>query len=143
MMAAMVLSALFPVVALLGLGIATAIGCRAIGLSPIVGYIVLGLALILSGIPSAFESATIALLAELGVVFLLFAVGLHFSLKHIRERASDIFAFGPIQVLFATVALGLIGLVCGFAPLPAFLIGAVLSMSSTEEVQRQKAKQHL
>jgi len=141
-MDAMVLSALFPVVALLGLGIATAIGCRAIGLSPIVGYIVLGLALKVSGVPSAFESATISLLAELGVVFLLFDVGLHFSLKHIRERASDIFAFGPIQVLFATVALGLIGLLCGFAPLPAFLIGAVLSMSSTAVVARLIAERH-
>jgi monovalent cation:H+ antiporter-2, CPA2 family len=141
-MDALVLSTLFPVIALLSLGVATAIGCRAIGLSPIVGYIALGLALKASGIPTVFETATISVLAELGVVFLLFDVGLHFSLKHVRERASDIFAFGPVQVLFATVVLGIIGLACGYAPLPAFLIGAVLSMSSTAVVARLIAERH-
>jgi CPA2 family monovalent cation:H+ antiporter-2 len=50
--------------------------------------------------------SAIQLLAELGVVFLLFEIGLHFSLKRIKEQASDIFAFGPLQILFATVGLG-------------------------------------
>jgi CPA2 family monovalent cation:H+ antiporter-2 len=141
-MDAVVLSTLFPVIALLALGIATAVGCRAIGLSPIVGYIALGIALKASGIAIVFDNATISVLAELGVVFLLFDVGLHFSLKHIRERASDIFAFGPVQVLFATLLLGVVALICGFAPLPAFLIGAVLSMSSTAVVARLIAERH-
>ena len=141
-MDAVVLSTLFPVIALLALGIATAVGCRAIGLSPIVGYIALGIALKASGIPIVFDNATISVLAELGVVFLLFDVGLHFSLKHVRERASDIFAFGPVQVLFATLLLGIVALICGFAPLPAFLIGAVLSMSSTAVVARLIAERH-
>jgi monovalent cation:H+ antiporter-2, CPA2 family len=141
-MDAMVLSALFPVIALLGLGIAVAIGCRTLGLSPIVGYIALGLVLKASGIPMTFADGTIAVLAELGVVFLLFDVGLHFSLKHVRERASDIFAFGPVQVLFATVLIGLIALAFKFPPGPAFLIGAVLSMSSTAVVARLIAERH-
>jgi CPA2 family monovalent cation:H+ antiporter-2 len=141
-MDAMVLSTLFPVIALLSLGIATAIGCRALGLSPIVGYITLGIALKAAGLPKVFEGETISVLAELGVVFLLFDVGLHFSIKHVRERASDIFAFGPVQVLFATFVLGLIALICGYAPLPAFLIGAVLSMSSTAVVARLIAERH-
>ena len=74
-MDAVVLSTLFPVIALLALGIATAVGCRAIGLSPIVGYIALGIALKASGIAIVFDNATISVLAELGVVFLLFDVG--------------------------------------------------------------------
>jgi CPA2 family monovalent cation:H+ antiporter-2 len=98
-----ILAALVPVVVLLALGIATAIGCRALGLSPIVGYIALGIGLKAVGVRMVFEEATISILAELGVVFLLFDVGLHFSLKHMRERASDIFAFGPVQVLLATL----------------------------------------
>src|ERR1700742_854784 len=137
-----ILTALFPVVVLLALGIATAIGSRALGLSPIVGYIALGIGLKAVGVRMVFEDATIAVLAEVGVVFLLFDVGLHFSLKHIRERASDIFAFGPVQVLFATLLLGIVALICGFAPLPAFLIGAVLSMSSTAVVARLIAERH-
>jgi CPA2 family monovalent cation:H+ antiporter-2 len=137
-----ILAALVPVVVLLALGIATAIGSRALGLSPIVGYIALGIGLKVVGVRMIFEEATISILAELGVVFLLFDVGLHFSLKHMRERASDIFAFGPVQVLIATLVLGLVGLLFGFSPLPAFLVGAVLSMSSTAVVARLIAERH-
>src|ERR1700733_583981 len=137
-----ILAALVPVVVLLALGIATAIGSRALGLSPIVGYIALGIGLKVVGVRMVFEEATISILAELGVVFLLFDVGLHFSLKHMRERASDIFAFGPVQVLLATFVLGLVGLLCGMSPLPAFLVGAVLSMSSTAVVARLIAERH-
>jgi CPA2 family monovalent cation:H+ antiporter-2 len=137
-----ILAALAPVVVLLALGIATAIGSRALGLSPIVGYIALGIGLKAVGVRMVFEEATISLLAELGVVFLLFDVGLHFSLKHMRARASDIFAFGPVQVLIATLVLGLIGLLFGLSPLPAFLVGAVLSMSSTAVVARVIAERH-
>ena len=137
-----VLTALVPVLVLLALGIATAIGSRTLGLSPIVGYIVLGLALKVAGVRMVFEDATISLLAQLGVVFLLFDVGLHFSIKHMRERASDIFAFGPVQVLFATLVLGLLGVAFGFPAMPAFLVGAVLSMSSTAVVARLIAERH-
>lgn len=137
-----VLTALVPVLVLLALGIATAIGCRALGFSPIVGYIILGLALKVAGVRMVFEDATISLLAQLGVVFLLFDVGLHFSIKHMRERASDIFAFGPVQVLFATLVLGLLGVAFGFPAMPAFLVGAVLSMSSTAVVARLIAERH-
>jgi CPA2 family monovalent cation:H+ antiporter-2 len=136
------LSALLPVIILLFLGIATAIGSRAIGLSPIVGYIVLGFGLRESGVSVVFGTATIALLAELGVVFLLFDVGLHFSLKHVREQASDIFAFGPLQVLFATAALGGVALVFGLSPVAAFLAGGILALSSTAVVARLIAERH-
>ena len=137
-----ILAALVPVVVLLALGIATAIGSRALGLSPIVGYIALGIGLKVVGVRMVFEEATISILAELGVVFLLFDVGLHFSLKHMRQRAGDIFAFGPVQVLIATFVLGLVGLLFGLSPLPAFLVGAVLSMSSTAVVARLIAERH-
>jgi CPA2 family monovalent cation:H+ antiporter-2 len=137
-----ILAALAPVLVLLALGIATAIGSRILGLSPIVGYIILGVALKVVGVRMVFEEATISLLAQLGVVFLLFDVGLHFSIKKMRERASDIFAFGPVQVLFATLVLGLLGVAFGFAALPAFLVGAALSMSSTAVVARLIAERH-
>jgi CPA2 family monovalent cation:H+ antiporter-2 len=91
-----ILSALAPVIILLSLGIVTAIGSRVAGLSPIVGYIVLGLILRATGESTILPQSAVQLLAELGVVFLLFEIGLHFSLRHIKEQASDIFAFGPL-----------------------------------------------
>ena len=97
-----ILSALVPVILLLTLGVIAAVASRAVGLSPIVGHLVLGLALSGVGLDLVADSAMIATLAELGVVFLLFDIGLHFSLGHIREQARDIFGFGPAQVLAGT-----------------------------------------
>ena len=114
-----ILSELVPVILLLTLGVIAAVASRAVGLSPIVGYIVLGLALSGIGLDLVADSTMIATLAELGVVFLLFDIGLHFSLGHIREQARDIFGFGPVQVLAGTLALGLFGLLFGL-PVAAF-----------------------
>ncbi|ACK51262.1 sodium/hydrogen exchanger [Methylocella silvestris BL2] len=127
-----VLDSLLPVVLLLLFGVIAAVACRAARLSPIVGYLALGILLHASGVDGA--SATIALLAELGVVFLLFDIGLHFSLNHLREQARDIFGFGPVQVALGALGLGLGGLILGLAPLPAFLLGATLALSSTAVV---------
>jgi K+:H+ antiporter len=136
------LQTLLPIIVLLLLGVAAAIGSRAVGLSPIVGYIVLGFVLRISGVGNAFDTGTIALLAELGVVFLLFDIGLHFSVRHIREHASDIFAFGPVQVFFASVVLGLLALPFGLSWTGAALVGVTLALSSTAIVARLIAERH-
>ena len=129
-----ILAALLPVIVLLALGVGAAIASRTCRLSPIVGYLLLGLAFKAAGINLVADSGTVALLAELGVVFLLFDIGLHFSLGRIRYHAADIFGFGPLQILFGTVLLGSFAWVAGLAPLPAFLLGAVLALSSTAVV---------
>jgi K+:H+ antiporter len=137
-----ILSELVPVILLLTLGVIAAVVSRAIGLSPIVGFIVLGLALSGIGLDLVADSSMIATLAELGVVFLLFDIGLHFSLGHIREQARDIFGFGPVQVLAGTLALGLFGLLFGLPAVAAFVVGATLSLSSTAVVAGLIAERH-
>jgi CPA2 family monovalent cation:H+ antiporter-2 len=136
------LAMLVPAIVFLGLGIATAIASRAAGLSPIVGYIVLGLGLNISGFGLLFGKSTVSLLAELGVVFLLFDIGLHFSLDRVKKQASDIFAFGPFQVIFATIGLTLAALAFGMKVVPALLTGSVLALSSTAVVGRLIAERH-
>ena len=137
-----ILADLVPVILLLTLGVVAAVVSRAVGLSPIVGYIVLGLALSGIGLDLVTDSTMIATLAELGVVFLLFDIGLHFSLGHIREQARDIFGFGPMQVLAGTFALGLFGLLFGLPAVAAFLVGATLALSSTAVVAGLIAERH-
>jgi CPA2 family monovalent cation:H+ antiporter-2 len=136
-----ILGAIAPVVMLLALGIIAVMATRAVGLSPIVGYLVLGLGLQGAGV-NLLASGTVRILAELGVVFLLFDIGLHFSLVRIRDQARDIFGFGPVQVLFGTVGLGMIGLLFGIGPLPSFLAGATLALSSTAVVAPIIAARH-
>lgn len=84
------LVALAPVVILLGLGVGTVVASRMARTNPVVGYIVLGLALKSFGIDGAFPQGAIEIIAQLGVVFLLFDVGLHFSLHNVKEQAGDI-----------------------------------------------------
>ncbi len=141
-MDAEILGSLAPVILLLALGVVAAIGSRLGRLSPIVGYIVLGIALKAFDISIVADSGTVQLLSELGVVFLLFDIGLHFSLAKIRHEASDIFGFGPVQVLFGAILLGLIALATGVPVLPAFLLGTVLALSSTAAVAPVIAERH-
>lgn len=137
-----ILDVLAPVILLLGLGVAAAVASRELGLSPIVGYLLLGLTLGGSGVVAGESRELVAVLAELGVVFLLFDIGLHFSPKHLREQARDVFGFGPVQVLFGTAGLGLIAWGLGLSPFAAALIGATLSLSSTAVVARLIAERH-
>jgi len=134
--------ALQPVVLLLALGVVAAVASRAVGASPIVGYLALGLALRTGGQGMVGDSGTVAVLAELGVVFLLFDIGLHFSLTHVREQARDIFGFGPVQVLFGTLGLGGLAWLAGLSPLAAGLVGATLALSSTAVVAGLIAERH-
>ena len=138
-----ILTALVPVIVLLGLGVVAAIGSRALRLSPIVGYLALGAGLAATGTDLLKNAEAVATLAELGVVFLLFDIGLHFSLAHVREQAKDIFGFGPLQVVFGTLVLALP--VCFFFDLSlvaALLVGATLSLSSTAVVARLISERH-
>src|SRR3954451_22183483 len=137
-----VLAAVVPVLLLLAFGVVAAVASRTAGLSPVVGYLPLGLILRASHIEVLSDSDIVAVLAELGVVFLLFDIGLHFSLTHVREQASDIFGLGPLQVLAGTVGLGCLAAAAGLPFFPAFIIGATLALSSTAVVARLIAERH-
>jgi Kef-type K+ transport system membrane component KefB len=138
----LILDALAPVVLLLLFGVAAAALSKTLRLSPIVGYLALGLGLKASGVEQFAGSPIILLLAELGVVFLLFEIGLHFSLGAMREQARDIFCFGPTQVVLGAVALAGLAYLGGLSPVAALLVGATLALSSTAVVARLIADRH-
>jgi len=126
--------ALTPAIILLLVGILAMALARRLGLSSIVGYLVAG---IIIG-PHAFgliqESETTHLLAELGVVFLLFDIGMHFTLSSIWEARRDILGLGPLQIVLCGLAFGGIVLAFGYAPAYAVILGGALALSSTAVV---------
>jgi CPA2 family monovalent cation:H+ antiporter-2 len=73
----------------------------------------------------------IAELAEFGVVFLLFMIGLELSWERLRLMRRLVFGLGAAQVAGCSVALGLGGMALGQAPVAALVIGAALTLSST------------
>jgi CPA2 family monovalent cation:H+ antiporter-2 len=131
-----------PVITLLGLGIITVVVSKRAGLNPIVGYLLLGTLLSLSGPNFLGEGSTIETLSELGVVFLLFDIGLHFSFTRVQEQASNIFGFGPLQVLLGTIVLGGIARLFGLSAGASLLIGMTLALSSTAVVASLIAERH-
>lgn len=70
-------------------------------------------------------------LAEFGVVFLLFMIGIELSWERLRTLRRLVFGFGAAQVLLTTVLIALAATAIGFAPVPAAIAGIALALSST------------
>src|SRR5918996_5722657 len=102
--------ALEPPILLLAVGILANVVMRSLRLSPIVGYLLAGILIGPYGMGVIEESPTTHLLAELGVVFLLFDIGLHFSLVQIWEARRDILGLGPLQIVLCGLAFGAIAI---------------------------------
>lgn len=131
-----------PVITLLGLGIIAVVVSKRAGLNPIVGYLLLGTLLSLFGTKFLGEGSTVEGLSELGVVFLLFDIGLHFSFTRVQEQASSIFGFGSLQVLLGTIVLGAMARLFGLSIGASVLIGMTLALSSTAVVASLIAERH-
>ncbi len=73
----------------------------------------------------------IAQLAEFGVVFLLFMIGLELSWERLRLMRKLVFGLGAAQMIGCSIALGLGAMALGQPPVSAMAIGAALTLSST------------
>ncbi|MET0849418.1 MAG: monovalent cation:proton antiporter-2 (CPA2) family protein [Pseudomonas sp.] len=106
-------------------------------LPPVLGYLCVGLMI---G-PTAFnwvnESEELPDLAELGVVFLLFSLGLEFSLSKMIALRRVVFGLGCLQVLGTGILLGGLLMLLGMSTTPALLLGAGLTLSSTAIVSKE------
>jgi Kef-type K+ transport system membrane component KefB/Trk K+ transport system NAD-binding subunit len=136
------LHAIAPIVLILFLGLLVATVSRRVGLSPIVGYIGLGVALQAFRLEKMFDASVIHLLSELGVMFLLFDLGLRFSPERVRRNAANIFGLGPLQVVAAALVFFAVSLLLGLTQSQALLIGLTLSLSSTVAVERLITERH-
>ncbi|WP_086606828.1 cation:proton antiporter [Erythrobacter donghaensis] len=133
-MAGEVVETIQPAITLLGLGIGAALASRALRLNPIVGYLGLGLGLASLGMAQDFSGSVVAAMAEAGVMFLLFNLGLHFSLGRIRSEAANIFGFGTLQMLIAGGGFAVLLWLFGLPPIFAVIAGFGLGLSSTAVV---------
>ena len=117
---------------------ASVIGVAAVRLlhqPPVLGYLLVGIVIGPHALAVAPDSPETRRLAELGIVFLMFSIGLEFSLARLGSMRSIVLGLGLAQVLL-TLAAGLVaGLVLGphlgFGAPGAFALGAALAMSST------------
>lgn len=129
------------VAVLLAIGTAAVALCQRLGFSPIVGYLATGILVGPSGAGWLAESPITRSLAELGVVLLMFTIGLEFSLTRLLASRRLVLGLGCAQVVVTTAALGLTGMALGLGPIQAAIIGAALAMSSTAIVLKQLSEQ--
>ena len=111
--------------------------CRYTRLSPIVGFIVAGMILGPHGFEVIEANKTTELLAKLGVVFLLFDIGLHFSTKSIWSARRDFLGLAPLQVLLCGIAMAsALAFIFHVGTELALLAGFALALSSTAVVMQ-------
>src|SRR5258706_1802522 len=110
--------------------------CRSLHLPPIIGYLAAGIALGPHGAALVTELAQTQSLAEFGVVFLMFSIGLEFSLARLLAMRRIVFGLGVAQVGL-TLALAVAAcLAAGYSWQAGIAIGGIVAMSSTAVVSR-------
>lgn len=80
-------------------------------------------------------------LAEFGVVFLLFTIGLSFSLPQIYALRHTLLGVGTGQVVFSTVVVAILAWLVGLPAASAFIVGAVFAQSSSTIMSKQLEEQ--
>ena len=112
-----------------------------IGAPTLIGYILVGLLIGPTGIGLLEASPQLELLAEIGIVFLMFNVGLEFSLPVLLASRRAVLGLGGLQVLCTSVIVAGLALAAGVSFLAAVLLGGAVAMSSTAITIRQLTDQ--
>ncbi len=99
----------------------------------VLGYIVAGMIVgpVMSMLPSVQDTSNVQIWADIGVLFLLFALGLEFSFKKLIAVGKTGIITACVEV-FSLLVLGyLVGMLMGWGSMNSLFLGAMLSMSST------------
>ncbi len=126
---------------LLALGAALVALCVRFGIPPILGYLATGIVAgphLLGWLP---DSPATRFMAEVGVVLLMFTIGLEFSLPRLLAARRLVLGLGGLQVALGGALFGALALAAGLPPAAAFVVGAALTMSSTAIVLKQLGEQ--
>src|SRR5579871_5618261 len=122
---------------LLAAVVAVVAGVRRLHLPPILGYLVVGMALGPHALALVDESTTTSFLAELGVVFLLFTLGLEFSLPRMLAMRREVFGLGAAQVTLTAAVFALLARAFEVPWPTGIVVGGAIAMSSTAILLQQ------
>ena len=110
---------------------------RKLRLSIILGYLLAGALVGPNGLGFADNTESVKQLAEFGIVFLMFTVGLEFSLPQLFALRYAVFVIGGLQVLLTITITTAMGFFLGMTTLSALVVGSIVAMSSTAIVVKQ------
>jgi len=126
---------------LLGSSVAVVILFQKLHIPSSIGYLLVGVLFGAHTPGPVIEVQQIREVAEFGIVFLLFTIGLSFSLPQIHALRGQVLGLGTGQVLLTTAVIGGASWWLGLPPATAFVIGAVFAQSSTSIISKQLAEQ--
>ncbi|MBT1509708.1 cation:proton antiporter [Bradyrhizobium sp. SRL28] len=126
---------------------------RRFGLNPVLGYLgagailgPLGLGSFIDSFPLLYwvtvvDAKNVSGIANLGIVFLLFLIGMELSYDRLKAMRRLIVGLGSLQIIFSTVVIGAVAALAGSKGPVAFIIGACLALSSTAIVVEMLSRQ--
>jgi CPA2 family monovalent cation:H+ antiporter-2 len=100
-------------------------------ISPVIGYLAAGVLIGPSALGAISDAEGVGEIAEFGVVFLLFTIGLELSLQRLWVMRRYVFGLGAAQVMVTGVAVGLVAWGLGASAPAAVIVGGGLALSST------------
>lgn len=104
---------------------------RVLRLSPVLGYLLAGLLIGPYGFQIIEPQISTSHIAEFGVIFLMFMIGLELSIDRLKTMRRHVFEFGSLQVIITGLLIGLIAYHAGLTVEQAVIIGGALALSST------------
>ena len=110
---------------------------RRLALPSSMAYLLVGLALGPYALGVVSDSGAVRLLAELGVAFLLFTLGLEFSLPRMLAMRREVFGLGAAQVITTAGVFSVLAHLTGIGWLVAIVVGGAIAMSSTAILLQQ------
>jgi CPA2 family monovalent cation:H+ antiporter-2 len=119
------------IVLILGLSVLVIYVFRKIKLPAILGFLATGILFGPNALGLASRGQEIEMLSEIGVILLLFIIGLEFSLKNLMSIRKVVFIGGSIQVILTIAITAGISLLLGFNPTEAVMLGFLFALSST------------
>lgn len=104
---------------------------KRLGLGSVLGYLVSGIIVGPFGFALVPDAETVIHFSELGVVLLLFVIGLEIQPHKLWSMRKHLFGLGGLQILICTIVFSIVGLAFGLSPLASVVLGLALSLSST------------
>lgn len=129
-------STLYIVLVLLASAVVGIALLRSFRLPAVFAYLLIGIAVGPHALGWVPDTQQTRYLAEFGVVFLMFSVGLEFSLPQLKAMRTVVFGLGLAQVAVTMLLVMLVGILSGLHWKHALLIGGILAMSSTAIVSK-------
>lgn len=130
------------IVVILFVAVLSVILCRRLHIPPMLGYLLVGFVTGPGLLHLVNQSSGTEFIGEIGITFLMFSIGLEFSLSKLLAMRKLVFGLGSLQVLGSLLLMWLIFICLGINIIWAFTLASALTMSSTAIVSRIMAEKN-